>query len=465
MRNAPGYVAAILRQWPILLLAVALGVGGGFGYTRIATPVYSSTSQVLIAVESSGSTADRLQGATYIDQIIPTYTSAVTSSIVLSPVIKQLGLNTTLETFRKKVTAKVETGTALITITAQASTAQGAQEVTKAITQRFITIAPGLVSPVSPTPTPTPSPTGSQAPTYTATNPAVVNLSVVDDATKPRIPDSPNLLLGLALGLVAGLLAGIAIALARYAVDKRIRSVGLIEAIVGAPIVGRLPRVARRDWATRDDDQVWAESVRGLRSALFTWGDPVRTIQFCSATPGEGTSSTVVAIAESLAKAGVRAVAIDANLRSPSLHDAFGVSGEPGLAEVLSGSIELGQVGHTPLGLSRLIVVPSGTTRAAGDLVASDALRPVLAELSEHSDIVLLDTPAVISAGDALAIAHSVSSVVLVVAIGGVTEQVLTRTVEQLTSSGRSIAGVVVTRASRSTLNESASRVGAIGRG
>ncbi|CAN5357056.1 polysaccharide biosynthesis tyrosine autokinase [soil metagenome] len=444
-----GQLTAFLRQWPVILLAAVLGLAGGFGYAKLAPPVYSSTAQVLVSVSSSGSTSDRLQGATYIDQIIPTYTSAITSSLVLTPIINQFDLDTTLAKFSKDVTVTSATGNALFSVSVTGDTAEQARKLTAAVTNRFIAVVPNLVSPdaaASTTPT-----DGTDA----SLTPADVSLTVVDAPTNAIAPDSPSLILGLALGLVAGLLVGAAIAFARLWLDTRVRSVETVERIAGAPVIGRLPRLSRSDWDRRDELPDWIEAVRALRSNLFSWGDPSRSIQFVAATPGEGTSSLVASLAVSLARAGVSTVAIDADLRSPSLHGLLQVPGELGLAEVLVGSANIGAASSAAPGLPQLIVVPAGSTTLAGDLVASEFVEPLVTELGAHADIVLVDTPPVLLAGDALAIGHAVSSVILVVGMGIVPEQSLIRTVDQLTGSGRSIAGVVITQASTAALVES----------
>lgn len=448
-----GQLPAFLKLWPVILLAAILGVVGGYGYAKLAPPVYSSTAQVLVSVSSSGSTSDRLQGATYIDQIIPTYTSAITSSLVLTPIIDQFDLDTTLTKFSKDVTVTSAAGNALFSVSVTGSTAEQARELTAAVTNRFIAVVPNLVSPDAPAST---TPT---APTDASLTPADVSLTVVDAPTRAIAPDSPSLVLALALGLVAGLLVGAAIAFARLWLDTRVRSVETVERIAGAPVIGRLPRLSRSAWERRDERPDWIEAVRALRSNLFSWGDQSRSIQFVSATPGEGTSSLVASLAVSLARAGVTTVAIDADLRSPSLHTLLQVPGELGLAEVLAGSANIGSASSVAPGIAGLTVVPAGSTNLAGDLVASEFVAPLVNELASHADIVLVDTPAVLLAGDALAISRSVSSVILVVGMGIVPEQSLIRTVDQLTGSGRTIAGVVITKASTAALVESTSRV------
>src|SRR5262249_22510751 len=56
-----------------------------------------------------------------------------------------------------------------------------------------------------------------------------------------------------------------------------------------------------------------------------------------SSVGGEGASVLAVQLAAGLARAGRRALLIDANLRRPALHRAFGLPQEPGLAAVLRG--------------------------------------------------------------------------------------------------------------------------------
>ncbi|MCU1404418.1 MAG: chromosome partitioning protein [Glaciihabitans sp.] len=437
-------VNLLLRQWPVLLGGIVLGLIGAIGYSAAVTPVFTSTSQVLIAVSSSGSPGDRQQGAAYVVQTLPTYTSAVTSSVVLGPVIDELGLDDTVGELRESVTAVAEANAALITITAKASTAVEAQAIAAAVTDRFIAVAPALISPVASDLTADPS---AQLVT------AEVKLSILDEATLPLGRDSPTLVMTVALGFVAGLLIGVGVALTRNVLDTRVRSEEEIITIVGSPVIARLPDVEGTNWESRDNDPVWSDAVRTLRSAMSSWVSAGGPVQFSSATDGEGTTATVTALAASFAKSGLRTVTVDANLREPTLHNIFHVAPTPGLADLLNGVMELDRVlAPAPL-LRDLTVVPAGLTDSPGDLVASGALELVLLELSRSSDIVLVDTPSIVSAADALEVARSVASVILVVAMGGVTRQVLTRAVEQIRRAGGAIDGIVITHAPLASLH------------
>src|SRR5439155_23674763 len=70
-----------------------------------------------------------------------------------------------------------------------------------------------------------------------------------------------------------------------------------------------------------------AEAFRTLRTNIQfkSLDNPVRTILVTRSAPGEGKSTVVANLAASLAQAGAAVIAVDCDLRNPSLHDAFGL--------------------------------------------------------------------------------------------------------------------------------------------
>lgn len=437
MRALPPYIAAIFRQWMIIAIAVGLGVVGSLAYALVAPRVYSSTSTVLMAVESTGSASDRLQGSTYIVQTISTYSSAVTSSLVLQPVIDEFDLDTTLEDFREELSVSGGAESSTIEISANGDSPEEAQEITEAITAGFIELAPGLVTPTSPLPTDS----------ITA-GPASVNLTVVDEASLPLEPDSPRLLLAIPLGFVAGALAGLVIALARFWLDTRVRSEDRIVQIVGAPVIGRLPK------RSGVDDGAWHDASRRLRLALLSTGQRDASIQFVSASGDEDTTEVVADVAEKLALADIDVLAIDADVRAPRLAEAFGIDAGRGFLDVVAGATDIDEIQIESRGVTVLAV---GSSEIASDLLASDKLRRMLDEAAASHRLVLIDSSPLHDSSDALSIAKAAHAVVVVVAIGGPTEQMLVRATEQLRGAGAGIIGVVITRAPRRSLAESTS--------
>lgn len=439
MSAQPPYLSALRRQWRLIAVLAVLGAVGGAAYGAIAKPEYTSTSQVLVALRSDGSTADRLQGANYVDSILATYTSAVTSSVVLTPVEERLGLDKTLTEMRRTVTATSTTGTAIVSISATGTTAAQAQSIADAVTKRFVAEAPGIVSPVS-------SEQDTAALQAAGLSPAALTLTVVDEAALPEKPSTPGFLVTVLLGLLAGLLVGAAVALLRFRVDDRVRDDAEIEAAAGAPVLGHLPSVAPAAWHDRESDDAWTEAVRGIRTALFSSAPATgRIVQLSSSSRGEGVSSAALALARSLGRSGQRVLLADADLRTPTLHDELGLPLAPGLAEVVAGAAQPESV-VTAIDDSAVSVVTAGApTAAAGDLVASEAFGEFLRSHASEVDVTIVDTPSIDSVSDASALARIATDIVLVVAAGASTRAAVTAAAAKLSASGTRIAGVVVT--------------------
>lgn len=88
---------------------------------------------------------------------------------------------------------------------------------------------------------------------------------------------------------------------------------------------------------------VAAESYRILRTNLqFASPDERRrTILITSPGPGDGKSTITANLATSLAQAGVQVIAVNGDLRRPSLHNFFQVRNSVGLTSVLVGQATL----------------------------------------------------------------------------------------------------------------------------
>src|SRR5581483_6543 len=105
-----------------------------------------------------------------------------------------------------------------------------------------------------------------------------------------------------------------------------------------------------------------AEAYRTLRTNLrFSAPDhTLRVVLVTSAGVGEGKSTVLANLAVVSAETGARVVALDTDLRRPTLHELFGVARAPGLTDaVLSGP------GHPPVlqdtGVPNLHLLTSGT--------------------------------------------------------------------------------------------------------
>ncbi len=150
-------------------------------------------------------------------------------------------------------------------------------------------------------------------------------------------------LMGVAGFLGLGL--GVAIIFLLTVRDDRFNSLGEVNEEFGSAVIGQVPDAAtlgQGDVApllkSNDERYSYAESFRGLRSALFfmaTGGAPPRILLITSAVPNEGKSTIAANLALTLAQGGSRVVLVDADLRKGTLHSLLELPCERGLSHAL----------------------------------------------------------------------------------------------------------------------------------
>jgi len=191
-----------------------------------------------------------------------------------------------------------------------------------------------------------------------------------------------------------------------------------------------------------------AEAYRTLRINIQFAGldRPCRTIVVTSATPAEGKTTPASNFAVVCAQAGSRVCLVDADLRKPSLHDVFRMDNQRGLTTALLEGKALSDVAAPTIvpGLSVVVSGPLPPNHA--ELSASKRLHDLLEAAARDFDLVICDTPPVLSVSDAVALAAQCDGVILVVRAGGVSTGVVRRAAEQIDAVKGRILGVLLNR-------------------
>ena len=266
----------------------------------------------------------------------------------------------------------------------------------------------------------------------------ISNVSMVDSARVDNAEQvAPRPRRNTALALVAGLIVGLILVALWETLSTRPRTEQEIEGLLGMPFLARLTSGRRvtplRRQAVIGPD---ADAVHTLRVnlELASSAAGVRTIMITSPRAGEGKSATTLQLALALARAGRQVTLVDLDLRSSALTGLVGLDNRPGITTVLQGeceltdalvAISLDQVdssgapaaanGRRDFG-ALLEVVGSGPPRGhPSEIASSSALSAVLAELEQRADIVLVETPPVLDAPDAAAVAPRLDGLLLVV--------------------------------------------------
>lgn len=262
-------------------------------------------------------------------------------------------------------------------------------------------------------------------------------LRPADSAVKVQ----PKPVRNIALGVVLGLLLGIALAFLREALDTRVISSAEAGNYLGLPLLARIPapskklRSARRLVMLADPQGADAEAFRMLRTNLdFVNIDRgARSIMISSALEQEGKSTTVANLALAVARSGHRVALVDLDLRRPTIGRFFGINGsQPGVTSVALGRSTLLQAlvevyrqtgskvsngngnGSYERSEGVLKVLSAGELPPdPGEFINTNALASLLDELQKAFDLVLIDTPPLLSVGDAAALSPRVDAMIV----------------------------------------------------
>ncbi len=282
---------------------------------------------------------------------------------------------------------------------------------------------------------------------------------VVSEATAPSAPVSPTPVRNVLLALVLGTMVGASLALVLEYRDDSIKTRDdLVDAIRPIPVLATIPVVMQ--WqkepgrphlvAGLQADAVRAgEAYRALRTAVSLLGieRPLTLLQLTSALPGDGKTTTVVNLAAVLASAGQRVVVVDCDLRRPSLHTAFQLGNEVGFTSVLAGEVELKEAIQSIRGDGELALLASGGLAPnPSELLGSKRTSEVLFALQSEFDMVLVDSPPVLSVTDAAVLSVWVDASLIVTSAGITTRNHLRSALEVFRQAGAPLSGAVLNR-------------------
>ncbi|MEW6684908.1 MAG: polysaccharide biosynthesis tyrosine autokinase [Candidatus Edwardsbacteria bacterium] len=294
------------------------------------------------------------------------------------------------------------------------------------------------------------------------------NVRVIDPARQLGSPIKPRKQRNLTLGLIVGLILGVGSAIFVESLDSSVRSAEELESRFSLPVLGLIPTIHPEELhryrkKTDADEAVRiaatlvthyspkspvSEAYRTLRTNIqFSQIDsPLKTIVISSPGPGEGKSTTVANLAITTALAGVKTLLVDADLRRAIIHSLFELNREPGLINLLAEKFPPEKV-ITPSGIENLNILPCGTIPPnPSELLGSQQMKELLKSVSAKYDLVLLDSPPVITVTDTAVVASEVDAVILVVLSHSTDRGALQRARTLLSHVRANLVGAVLNR-------------------
>jgi capsular exopolysaccharide synthesis family protein len=327
-------------------------------------------------------------------------------------------------------------------------------------------------------------------------------ITVVDPATAPFAPYSPNSWLNLGLGLVTGSTLGLVVALVRTRGDRTIRAPGYANVHMQLRELGVIPSLrgpgfkgllAPRNGSRRRTSQVL--EARALSESLKSGGDPAesgtvdnssrnvvpspdltawlespeiseaftatmnsllfaepnqsggRVIVMTSPELGDGKTTVSTNLAIALAHIGRRVVLVDGDLRRPRVHSIFNEEGEGGLASILNGTDPIRSVTEfvRETSIPNLFIIPTDpVVEGLSRKLHSPRMRSLVARLRADFDVVIIDSPPVLHISDARVLGRLSDGVLLVFRARKTTKEAALAVHDCLVQDGIRIIGTIL---------------------
>jgi len=297
------------------------------------------------------------------------------------------------------------------------------------------------------------------------------NVRIVDPASAPTAPSTPNLPRNLLMSLVVGLAGGLALAFVLESRDNAVHSLEQVRMITALPSLAvipysshprsrslsmpqakRLPQTTTAlASATRPKSEI-AEAYRALRTSILLskTGRSAKILMVTSALPQEGKTTTSVNLSIVLAQQGARVLLIEADMRRASISKIFHLRSDIGLSTILGPKTipKPEEAIHSVADVANLRVLPGGPVALhPSEMLASPRMRDLIQYLEPDFDHIIIDTPPVLSVTDAALLSALADSTLLVIRAGMTSRAALRRAHDVLAHVDARIMGVILNAA------------------
>ena len=319
-----------------------------------------------------------------------------------------------------------------------------------------------------------------------AAKPEEVN--IVKPALLPTQPiNPPNTVATGAAGVMIGLVLGIVIGFIVETFDTSLGAIEDVEQTLGSQVLGIIPQADIKDMiegvkekhpggiSLPDETRMsylvshfipksmMSESFRALRTNIqFKEAEKKsKALAVTSSSPQEGKTLVATNLAIAMAQARMKVLLIGSDLRKPALDTVFDVEMTPGLTDILMENCEwrttvktvmdivMGKMTQTQIirtpGLDNLHIITSGPIPPnPAELIDSTIFTNFIEEAKEEYDMIIFDSPPILSTADAAILAAKVDGVLLVYRVGTVSRGLLKRSMAQLQQVRSNIMGVIL---------------------
>lgn len=413
------------RCWVMIILAV-IGFGAMY-YRTEKNHVDSFTASATIYVNNNNPNLINYQYTSSADlmaatQLIETYSIVIRSDKVLDAVRTQLVQNAEIPGFdmnNAQISATLNMSSVNETGVCRISCTTGNAILSREICNAVVDIAPEEIKRVV----------------------GAGSVEVIDYAAIPMMPNGYSLTRQGAIGALAGIVLGGAILLVFFLLDRRVDSekelhdrydVSVLASIMRMDskneLIKKKKKKRENSKSDMDDGNRYLvakhtpETIReaykhlrtNLRFAMVKQESKVLVVS--SAVPGEGKSTISANIAIVSSQAEQKVLLIDGDMRKPRQHRMFMLNNhENGLSDLLVGDTTLEAAVHRDVMPGLDILCAGSTPPNPSELLGSEAMLRLIEQANQEYDLVILDTPPVNIATDALVLSDKMAGLLFVV--------------------------------------------------
>ncbi|MBW4624805.1 MAG: polysaccharide biosynthesis tyrosine autokinase [Brasilonema octagenarum HA4186-MV1] len=267
----------------------------------------------------------------------------------------------------------------------------------------------------------------------------------------------------LALGTLLGLLLGTGAALVADKLSNVLYSSKDLKESTGLPLLGVVP--LRKEIGAL----AWQETSGGMQQAakasffevfrslytnilLLSSDTPIRSLVISSAAKEDGKTTVAIHLALAAAAMGQRVLLVDANLRSPTIHNRVGLMNIQGLTDVIAQDLDWNNViERSPLEDNLFVLSAGPIPPDSIRLLASHKMQDLMSDLQASFDLVIYDTPPLVGFADANLLAANTNGLVLVAGLGKLKRTIFQQALDDLQMSGTPILGVIANKSKDTT--------------
>ena len=276
---------------------------------------------------------------------------------------------------------------------------------------------------------------------------------VLSDAVIPGAATAPRKSLILAMSAILGAMLGTGLVLMREAGQNTFRTARELEDLTGRTVMGQIPQIPSRSrsdaigYLYTKPTSAAAEAVRNLRTSvlLSNLDSQPQVIVSTSAIPGEGKTTTSLALAQNLTQMGKKVLLVEGDIRRRVFGQYFSFEQKLGLLAVLSGEKRLDEVVQHDERIGD-VLIGEATKANAADVFSSDSFSRFVTEMRAIYDFIIIDTPPVLVVPDVRIIGQHADAIIFVVKWDSTTKTQVGEALRLFETANLRVSGLVLTQ-------------------